>query len=467
MKKIAFFCFFCLFIAVCAQAQPPLRLPAIISNHAVLQQNTSVRLWGWAPCTWPLKISCSWSPSDTVFVMPAKDCSWNTTVKTPVAGGPYTITFISNQQKKVIQDIVIGEVWLCSGQSNMEYAFNWTQGVLDAGNEVAQSSNNAIRYFRISHLYNAFPQTECDGYWVVASPESTASMSVAGYMLGKRVHEYTKAPVGLIASYWGGTSVQVWIPQESLAADKDLAAKAAKLKPVSWSPTEPSVIYNAMIYPLVPYKIAGAIWYQGEANTDYPQDYESLFSALIKSWRGVFNDNFPFYFAQIAPWSGYGGISGALLREQQAAVLDLPNTGLINVSDLVDNVKDIHPKWKVAVGERFANIVLKECYGKPDVHPYSPAFKSFMIEGSRVKLEVTSVAKLHCKDKEIQNFQLAGADRQFYAAKAKVEKNGVITIVSDQVKNPVAVRYCFTNDAMPNLFDENELPLLPFRTDNW
>jgi len=141
-------------VALCGHAQPALRLPSIIGNHAVLQQSSSVKLWGWAPGTYPVKISCSWNATDTVYVMPEKDCSWNTTVKTPAAGGPYTITFISDKQKIVIDDIVTGEVWLCSGQSNMEYAFNWTQGVLDAGNEVAQSANNAIRYFR----YFAFVQ---------------------------------------------------------------------------------------------------------------------------------------------------------------------------------------------------------------------------------------------------------------------------------------------------------------------
>jgi sialate O-acetylesterase len=446
-------------------AQPPLKLPAILGDHAVLQQNADVKLWGWAPCTWPLKISCSWSPADTVSVMPGRDCSWSAVVKTPKAGGPYTITFISAKQKKVIGDILTGEVWLCSGQSNMEFSFNW--GILDGHNEVAEASDNAIRFFRISHSYNNFPQTECDGQWVVASPQSVADMSVAGYIFGKRIHEYTKAPVGLIASYWGGTSVQVWIPEEILDRDNGLKSKAGRLKPVSWSPVEPSVIYNAMIYPLVPFKIAGAIWYQGEANTEYPQDYGALFKALISGWREAFCDDFPFYFAQIAPWSGYAGLSAALLREQQESALSMFKTGMINVSDLVNDVKDIHPKLKVTVGNRFAGLALKECYGATDINPYFPRFASLELHGGNAVVKVASAGKLICRDHEIAGFQIAGNDRKFYPAKAKPDRNGLIVLHSDLVPEPVAVRYCFTNDAIPNLFDVNGLPLLPFRTDPW
>jgi sialate O-acetylesterase len=161
MKKYFLLSFLCC-IALFASAQPALRLPAIYSDHAVLQQNSDVKVWGWAPCTWPVKISCSWNPTDTVFVMPKKDCSWTATIKTPKASDtPYTITFVSGAQKRTINDILVGEVWLCSGQSNMEYNFN--DGPIDVGDAVAKSANNAIRFFQISHLYNDFPQTNVEG----------------------------------------------------------------------------------------------------------------------------------------------------------------------------------------------------------------------------------------------------------------------------------------------------------------
>ena len=457
----------CCFIALYAAAQPALRLPAIISNHAVLQQASDVKLWGWGPSTYPVKISCGWNPADTIFANPGKDCAWSTSVKTPKAGGPYSITFISGNQKVVIDDILIGEVWLCSGQSNMEYSFSWPQGVLDAGDAVAKSANNEIRFFQISHLYNAYPQTNCDGVWKVCSPETVKDMSVVGYFFGKKINEQTKSPVGLIASYWGGTSVQVWTPKQTFDRDPELVKAANNLKPVSWSPVEPSVIYNAMIYPLVPYRIAGAIWYQGEANTDNPEVYGKLFAANIKSWREVFQNDFPFYFVQIAPWSGYGGISAALLREQQEASLALPKIGMVVVGDLVDNVKDIHPRIKKEVANRLVNMVLKEQYGVSGLQPYFPHFSTFTINKSKAIISVTSIGKLTCKEKEIRSFQIAGDDKKFYPATAVIEKNGAIVVSNKEVQNPVAVRYCFTNDGMPNLFDTNGLPLVPFRTDKW
>jgi sialate O-acetylesterase len=441
-------------------------LPAIISNHAVLQQSSDVQLWGWAPSTSPVKISCSWNPTDTVSVTPAKDWTWITSVRTPKAGGPYTITFCSDKQKIIINDILIGEVWLCSGQSNMEYNFTWAK-VLDAGDAVAQSANNEIRFFQLSHKYDNFPQTNSDGEWKVSAPETVMNMSVAGYFFGKKINETTKSPVGLIASYWGGTNVQAWTPKDVFDRDLDLKKAADDFKPVSWAPVEPSVIYNAMIYPILNYKISGTIWYQGESNTDQPKEYGKLFAGLIKGWREKFNNDFPFYFVQIAPWKGYGGISAALLREQQEATLSLPKTGMIVVGDLVNDITDIHPRIKREVALRLANMVLKEQYGLTGLQPYFPRFAKMTIQKNKAYITVTSIGKLNCKEKSIKSFQIAGSDKVFYPAIAGIEKNGSIMLYSKMVKNPVAVRYCFINDGMPNLFDVNSLPLIPFRTDNW
>ncbi|MDR0232493.1 MAG: sialate O-acetylesterase [Dysgonamonadaceae bacterium] len=464
MKKYLILSFLC--VTLFAGAQPALRLPAIISNHAVLQQNSDVKLWGWAPCTWPVKISCSWNPTDTVSVMPEKDCSWSVSVKTPKASDTaHSITFISRDQKITINDILVGEVWLCSGQSNMEYSFNW--GTIGAGDDVEQSANKEIRFFRIPHSYNNYPQTNSDGEWKICTPETVKDMSVIGYYLGKRINETTQSPVGLIASYWGGTCVQAWMPQEVFTKDEELNKMANDLPPVNWAPVAPSVIYNAMIYPLLPYRIAGTIWYQGEANTDQPQDYGRLFMSMIKSWRGAFNNDFPFYFVQIAPWNGYGGISAAILQEQQASALALPKTGMISVGDLVDDITDIHPKLKPAAGNRLADLVLREQYGADNLQPYHPRISVVSIDKDKAKLTVISAGKLTCNDKEIKNFQIAGADRIFYPATAVLQKDGTIMLTAKQVKSPASVRYCFTNDAMPNLFDTNGLPLLPFRSDKW
>ena len=465
MKKLIIPIF--LFLALNATAQWAFRLPAIISNHAVFQQSTDVKLWGWAQSGSTVKISCSWDPTDTVKAEPRKDWTWDAIVKTPKAGGPYTITFISNTQKVVISDILIGEVWLCSGQSNMEYAFNWEQGVLDAGDAVAKSANNQLRYFQLSHTYSIFPKENSDGEWKVSSPETTPSMSVAGYFFGKTINEKLKVPVGLIASYWGGTCVQSWTPKEVFEQNGEMKRLGIDTKPVNWAPVEPSVIYNSMLYPLVNYKIAGAIWYQGEANTGEPQNYGKLFEGLITGWRKAFKNDFPFYFVQIAPWNGYWGISAALLREQQEATLKLPKTGMVVVGDLVDDITNIHPKIKKEVGNRLVNLALKEQYGIKDLQPYFPHFAAFSVKKGKVNITVASIGKLCCKGKVINSFQLAGDDKVFYPATAVIEKNGSVTLASKKVNNPVAVRYCFTNDGMPNLFDVNGLPLVPFRTDTW
>ncbi len=467
MRKYLILSFLC--VTLFASAQVELRLPAIISDHAVLQQNSEIKLWGWAPATWSVKISCSWNPTDTISVISASDFTWSAFVKTPQASNTaHSITFISNNQRITVNDILIGEVWLCSGQSNMEMTFNWYSGILDAGDDVENSANREIRFFKTPRAFNNFPQTNQVGEWVVCTPETVKDMSVIGYYLGKRINEITQQPVGLIASYWGGTCVQSWMPEEIFKKSEELNKAANNLSPVFWAPVAPSVIYNAMIYPFLSYSIAGTIWYQGEGNTEQPQDYGNLFTNMITGWRENFNNDFPFYFVQIAPWSGYGGISGALLQEQQASALVLPKTGMINVGDLVDDITDIHPRMKKAVGNRLADLVLKEQYGADNLQPYHPRISNVSFDKNyRAYVTVTSIDKLTCKDKEIKNFQIAGDDEVFYPATAVLKKDGSITLTSKQVKNPVAVRYCFTNDAMPNLFDVNGLPLLPFRTDNW
>jgi len=455
-----------LFVSFNVSAQWAFRLPAIISNHAVFQQSTDVKLWGWAQSGSTVKIIGSWNNADTVKAEPRKDWAWETTIKTPKAGGPYTITFISSSQKVVIEDILIGEVWLCSGQSNMEYAFNWESKPIDVGDEVANSANNQLRFFQLSHTYSIYPKENSDGEWKVSSPETTPSMSIAGYFFGKKINQTMKVPVGMIASYWGGTNVQSWIPNEVFAKNTELKTLAEDTKSVNWAPVAPSVIYNSMLHPIVKYKIAGAIWYQGEGNTGEPQNYGKLFEGLITGWRKAFDNDFPFYFVQIAPWNGYWKNSAAYLREQQQTALALPKTAMISVGDLVDDIKDIHPRIKKEVGMRLVNLALKEQYGVQGLQPYYPRFKNFSISKNKVIIQFTTTGKLSSKVKFPTNFQLAGIDNIFYPAIAKIEKDGSITLISKVVKTPVNVRYCFTNDAIPDIFDVNGLPLIPFRTDN-
>ena len=278
------------------------------------------------------------------------------------------------------------------------------------------------------------------GEWKLCDAAALKDFSAVAYFFGRSLEGRLHAPVGLIGSYWGGTSVQPWTPREVYEKDTVLARLAGRIRP-SWAPVATSVIYNAMVYPLRKYRLAGVIWYQGESNNEEPEDYGRLFTGMIRGWREAFRQQLPFYFVQIAPWSGYQGINGALLREQQAAALVLPQTGMAVTGDLVSDVKELHPSAKRQVGDRLAGLALKEQYG---------------IAG-----------RLRSRGREITGFQIAGADRVFYPAVARMEKNGAFSVSSPKVGRPMAVRYCFTNEGLPGLYDINGLPLLPFRTDKW
>lgn len=457
---------FLLLMAVCSSGQLPLRLPSILGDHAVLQQNSEVKVWGWGPGSMKVAIVCNWNKSDTVFAAIGADCDWETTINTPKAGGAHSIEFICGKQKITIEDIVFGEVWLCSGQSNMEFNLKW--GITDAGDALSNCKNNEIRFFQVGQAYDKFQQTKCEGKWLVCDENTMPMFSSVGYFFGRRLNDQLKVPVGLIGSYWGGTCIQTWMPAAIFSKNSELQKMTENIEAYGWAPKGASLLYNAMIYPLTKYRIAGTIWYQGEANvaTEY-SEYSKLFAGMIEGWREAFHNDFPVYFVQIAPCNYYEGIKSAYLREQQEMVLRLPGTGMVSVSDLVDDIKNIHPGKKRAVGERLSNLALKEQYGRSDLQPYSPHFDRLTIKANKAFVSVTSIGKLSSNRQKITNFQLAGADQQFYPASAIIEKGGSIQLTSPEVKNPVAIRYCFTNEATSNLLDVNNLPLLPFRTDNW
>ena len=464
MKKIPILLLF--FIAVKAASQLPLRLPSVIGNHAVLQQSADVKLWGWGPGSFHLSIVCSWNTADTILVNIGADCIWQTSVKTPNAGGPYTIEFICGKQSILITDILIGEVWLCSGQSNMEYNFHW--GISDTSDANRSCDYPQIRFFQIAQSYDKYPQSDCRGEWKICNGASAADFSSVGYYFGRNLHEKLKVPVGLIGSYWQGTNIQTWMPEEAFERDSTLKKFTKNIEAYGWAPKGASLLYNGMIEPIVSYKLRGVLWYQGEANVSSEAgSYAKLFSAMIESWRNKFKNEIPFYYVQIAPWNGYQGINAALLREQQQAVLAVPATGMVNIGDLVNDVKNIHPINKRGTADRLSNLVLKEMYGFQNLHPYSPTMKNYSFYKNEARVEFLSVGKLWSKEKEIKNFQLAGADHIFYPAEAVIDHNGMMRLKAKDVQQPVSIRYCFINDQIPNLFDTNGLPLLPFRTDSF
>lgn len=444
-------------------AAADVRLPAIIGSHMVLQQNTEAKLWGWCDPAEKIEIRTSWDTA-SYTTRGLSDATWQVTIKTPAGGGPFRI-YINGNNTLVIDDVMIGEVWLCSGQSNMEWAPAWG---LPYEKEVATATNKNIRFFHVPRTTALYPQADVRARWVVCTPEEMKKFSAVGYFFGQQLTEAVKAPVGLIGSSWGGTPAEVWTPDAVVGSNADLAAAAAKLKPATGWPVRPGAAYNAMIYPLQNFSIAGAIWYQGESNVGTSSTYRSLLTGMIDSWRQGWKKNFPFYLVQIAPFAGYGeGPSSALLREQQSKAALHPNTGMIVIHDLVDNIKDIHPKLKKEVGQRLAALALTKTYGLQGFASSYPHYQDMQVEKSKIRIRFANAdAGLMVKGKEATDFWIAGEDKHFVPARAKVDGRSVI-VWSDLVKKPVAVRFGFSNTAMPNLYSNEGLPVNTFRTDVW
>lgn len=464
MKKftIAFFS-----IVICStfflNSKADVHLPAVISSHMVLQQNTYVNIWGWSEPGEKIIISPSWDTANYT-TSGSPEAKWILKIKTPTAGGPYSLT-IKGNNKIVIDDVLIGEVWTCSGQSNMEMSYSW--GIKQYTNDIEKSANQSIRLFHVPKLTAAFPQDDLKGYWVVCNPVDLKTFSLAGYFFGQKLHEVLSVPVGLIEASWGGTPAEVWTPKDSVDNNAVLKKAADSLKPSKGWPIKPSVTFNAMISPITNYNIAGAIWYQGESNVGTASTYHQLFSTMIKSWRTAWQTDFPFYFVQIAPFSGYGSGSAALLQEAQTNTLDVPNTGMVVISDLVTDLKDIHPKDKKDVGYRLANLALSQTYGKTNFPYKYPMFKSMHVKRERATIYFTNAKDgLKSKGDTINGFYIAGADKIFLPATAKITGN-TVEVWNENIKNPVAVRFGFTNSSIAELFNKEGLPVNLFRTDNW
>jgi sialate O-acetylesterase len=290
-------------------------------------------------------------------------------------------------------------------------------------------------------------------------------VSSVGYFFGKKLNRDLNVPIGLVFASWSGSPAEAWTPENLVVSNEALKASADKLTEKPGWPVKPGVIYNSMIAPIVPYRIAGAIWYQGESNTAAPSTYKQLMETLIGAWRKDFRHEFPFYYVQIAPYSGYKEDKGVQVREQQVDMLKIPRTGMIVTSDLVDKVEDIHPQYKKPVGERLANVALGDAYHKKDIAYLNPLYKSFKVEKNKIVVSFENVPNgLIAKGGALTDFEIAGDDKKFYPAQASIVKNTVI-VSAKEVKSPKAVRFAWSNTAMPNLFSKEGLPVSSFRSE--
>lgn len=464
MKKAFCLVFAHFIIFFTSAAIAGIRLPSVIGSHMVLQQQSAATLWGWADPGETIMVTASWNGLIDSVVAPS-DGRWKIKIPTPVAGGPYTIT-LKGWSTVVLENILIGEVWICSGQSNMEWSsYNNNQQIID---ELPKSANSQIRLFHIPRTTSAFPQDNCEGNWEVCGPETVKGFSAIGYFFGKKLQQQLGVPVGLIEAAWGGTPVETWTPADIIAGDSVMKMAASQLPATPWGPHLPGIIYNGMIAPVVNYGIAGAIWYQGESNTGIAQAYQTTFSAMIGAWRKAFGKNFPFYYVQIAPFNYDNKQEGALLMEQQARTLSCPNTGMVVITDLVDDINDIHPRNKYDVADRLANLALAETYHRNIPAYKSPVFKSMAISGGQATLFFENAPNgfMTKGNARASEFYIAGKDRLFLPADVKIKKDRII-VSNKQVPDPVAVRFGFSNTAMANLFSREGLPVTPFRTDKW
>ncbi len=460
-RLMAVFAFFA--IASLSSLKAAVRLPAIYSSHMVLQQNAKMTFWGWSAPSETIEIQFSWN-GKTEKVTATRDAKWEIEINTPAAGGPYTISFKASNTI-LLEDVMVGEVWVCSGQSNMEWSS--LNGNKQAIAEVPQAMNPQIRLFNVPKTTAAYPQDDCYATWKSCTPEEMKSFSAVGYFFGKKLQKELNVPIGLINASWGGTAAEVWTPSPVVENSVEFSQALALSGATPWWPIDAGKAYNAMIAPLTKFAIAGAIWYQGESNTSKAGSYSRLFTSMIKSWRKAWGIDFPFYYVQIAPFAYGKPFEGALLREAQTQSLWLPKTGMVVISDLVDNIQDIHPQNKLDVANRLANWALADTYGKNGIAYRSPQYKSMRVEAGKTIIQFDyAPSGLMSKNGPIVGFEMAGDDRQFYPAAAFIEGSTVI-LSCPQVKTPASVRFGFSNISMPNLFSKEGLPVDLFRTDGW
>ena len=435
-------------LVVGAGARADVKVPTVFGDNMVLQRDVELPVWGQAAAGEKVAVSIGAASASATadkkgawaVKMPAMKCTPKQTGLTMTIKGTNTIT---------LKNILVGEVWLGSGQSNMEFGVDGSLGGKEA---VAKASLPNIRLYHVPKTKNWYPQKDVKASWKVCSPETSPKFSAVLFFFGKRLHDELKVPIGLINASWGGTAILPWV-----ATKKDR--------------THVGIYYNGMIAPLHPFAIRGVTWYQGETNVfkaDGMKYYDKT-KKLVDSWREKWNnDKMPFYMVQLAPWGKY--VAGQLPRiwEAQVASLKIPRTGLAVTTDLVDDLKDIHPKNKIPVGNRLALWALVKDYGKKDLVYSGPLYKSMKIEGAKIRVSFAHVGGgLATRDKkDLTEFQIAGADGKFVPAKAVIDGETVV-VSAESVAAPKNVRFGWRNVANPNLINKAKLPASPFKTDKW
>ncbi|MEI6502124.1 MAG: sialate O-acetylesterase [Armatimonadota bacterium] len=495
-----------LLVAVLAvsAALADVKLPSLVGDNMCLQQGKALNIWGWAD---PLeKVTVSFC-GQSVSADADSAGKWAAKLQPLKAGGPFEMT-IAGKNSITLKNIVIGEVWVCSGQSNMQFG---VAGVNNAAQEIAAANYPNLRLFQVPNVPAQQPVDNVKSQWNPCTSQSVPGFTAVGYFFGRDLHKALGIPIGLINTSWGGTPAEAWATSPSMKADpeykpllenwdknvaaypaaieqyntvtldkwkKDCEAAKAAGKPLPNrpyapqgpdSPNRPANLYNGMIAPLVNYSVAGAIWYQGESNAGRAYQYRKLLPLMIGDWRKAWGDDFPFYIVQLANFMGRkwepAESAWAELREAQSMTAAQPKNGQAVIIDVGD-AADIHPKDKQTVGYRLSLIGLANVYGQ-NVEYSGPAYAGLTIAKKKVRLSFTHAAGMAPKGgKFLTGFQIAGADKKWFMASAHV-KGDTVVVYSRKVAAPVAVRYGWGDNPRCNLYNAAGLPASPFRTDEW
>ncbi|MFZ2146454.1 MAG: sialate O-acetylesterase [Sedimentisphaerales bacterium] len=514
-KTVVLFAFVVLLLVNAGTVLADVKLPAVISDNMVLQRDKSVdpapdgkvSICGWADPGEEVMVGVSWH-SMRWAVTAGDNGRWEFAMNSPKTGGPYEMTF-SGKNTITLKNIMVGEVWVCSGQSNMQMS---VKSSANAEQEIAAADYPDIRLFTVERKVAEQPQSDCVGSWTLCSPQTVPDFSAAAYYFGRELYKELNVPIGLIHTSWGGTPAEAWTRRGVLKKESDFAPileryddavakypqamKEYEQKLSEWKeaaekakaegekmpqrpsspfgpghPHSPAGLYNAMIAPLIPYGIGGAIWYQGESNAGRAYQYRKLFPAMIQNWRSDWGqDKFPFLFVQLANFMAVkpepAESTWAELREAQLMTLALPNTGMAVIIDIGD-ANDIHPKNKQDVGKRLALWALAKSYGKELVYS-GPIYKSMEIKDNKIILHFDHVGGglVAASDEPLKGFAIAAADRKFLWADAKIDGDSIV-VGSNEVSAPAAVRYAWADNPVCNLYNKEGLPASPFRTDDW
>ncbi|WP_264509662.1 sialate O-acetylesterase [Flavobacterium sp. N1719] len=433
-------------------------LPSQFSDGMVLQRNSDVKIWGWGTPKEKIEITPEWA-NQTYTVITPNTARWEIVIPTSKEGGPFTLKF-KGYTEVTLHDILIGEVWLCSGQSNMEMTAAW--GIDNGEAEVAKAQYPTIRFFTVAKCTADSPQNTVNGQWQSCSPEVMRYSSAVAYFFAQRLQsQFPNVPIGLIVSAWGGTPAEVWIPETTIASNPVLVQAAAKLQPNEYGPVLPGKTYNAMIHGLAEYKLSGMLWYQGESNVGSTV-YDQTLEALVQSWRTQWKQDFPFYYVQIAQYGTptQTDFSNPILRDSQRKALRIPNSQMVVITDLA-TADDIHPKNKKTVGVRLANCALKYQFKTLIEEVNGPLIATKTILPSAIQLIFDHGDGLYFKNPNDTQFEIAGADGVYYPAKAQI-KGATILLKSNQVKAPQRVRFAWHTAHTPQLFNKAQLPASVF-----